>query len=103
MGERLQGGRRVVGAENRRKTLNVQHSTVGQEVEQVIRLLRAACHRGAALLNGGIDCPATRRALAAELDELGAAHRRVWRLRNREGGLDDSLARLLGIRAEYLP
>jgi len=86
-----------------RSTVNAQRSTLGQEVEQVIRMLRAACHRGLALLDGGIACPATRQALAAELDELGAGHRRVWRLRNREGGLNDSLARLLGIRAEYLP
>ncbi|MDD4017196.1 MAG: family 20 glycosylhydrolase [Kiritimatiellae bacterium] len=86
-----------------RSTFNAQRATLGQEVEHVIRLLRAACHRGLALLDGGIDCPATRRALAAELDELCAAHRRVWRLRNREGGLNDSLARLLGTRAEYLP
>ena len=78
-------------------------SVVAQETSQVIRLLRAACHRGLALLDGGVDRPATRQALACETDELMAAHARVWRLRNREGGLDDSLARMARIRAEYGP
>ncbi len=96
--------RAVLGSveEAERATLNVQRSTVGQEAEQVIRLLRAACHRGLALLDGGLDRPETRQALAAELDGLAEAHVRVWRLRNREGGLRDSLARLLSIRDEYV-
>lgn len=76
---------------------------IAQETAQVIRLLRAACHRGLALLNGGIDAPQTRQALAVEMDELMAAHAHVWRLRNREGGLDDSLARMVSIRNEYTP
>jgi hypothetical protein len=31
-----------------------------------------------------------------------AAHASVWRLRNREGGLSDSLARMEAIRREYI-
>ena len=73
------------------------------EAEQVVRLLRAACHRGLALLDGGrFERPEARQALAAELDGLAEAHGRVWRLRNREGGLRDSLARLLSLRDEYV-
>jgi hypothetical protein len=66
------------------------------ETKQVIRLLRAACHRGLELLNG---CPYP--GLARELDELMRQHARVWRLRNREGGLADSLARFAAVRREY--
>ena len=71
------------------------------EVGQVIRLLRAACHRGLALLDGGIDRAEVRRVLAGETDALMDAHAQVWRLRNREGGLGDSLARMARIRDEY--
>ena len=78
-------------------------STVACEVGQVIGLLRAACHRGLALLDGGIDRLDTRRALASEMDALLDSHVHVWRLRNREGGLSDSVARLSLIRAEYFP
>ena len=76
-------------------------STVACEVGQVIRLLRAACRRGLSLLDGGIDRPDTRRALAGEMGDLLDSHAQVWRLRNREGGLRDSLARLSRIRGEY--
>ena len=66
------------------------HSIVAQETRQIIRMVRAACHRGLALLGGtGADCG---------LDELMGEHARVWRLRNREGGLSDSLARFAAIR-----
>jgi hypothetical protein len=74
-----------------------------RETSQVIRLLRAACHRGQALLDGGIDRAETRQALARELDELLAEHAAVWRLRNREGGLKDSLARMALSLLEYGP
>lgn len=77
-------------------------SVIAQETAQVIRLLRAACHRGIALREGGIDESATRRELAQESEELMAAHASVWRLRNREGGLKDSLARMAAIRDEYV-
>ena len=77
------------------------HSVEAQETAQVIRMLRAACHRGLALLDGGIDRPGVRQALLRETDELMAAHAQVWRLRNREGGLGDSLARMAQIRSEY--
>ena len=76
-------------------------SALAQEARHVAALLRAACRRGIALLDGGLHAPETRRALAEETDALIAEHERVWRLRNREGGLSDSSARLLRIRQEY--
>ncbi len=79
-----------------------QTSVVGQEVRHAIRLLRAACHRGVALLDGTSDAPAARTVLAAEQEALMAAHASVWRLRNREGGLSDSLARMEAIHREYI-
>ena len=66
------------------------------ETKQVIRLLRAACHRGLERLNG-ISYPG----MAKELKELMRQHARVWRLRNREGGLADSLARFEAVRREH--
>ena len=85
------------------ETLPQTQSIIVQEAIHMIRLVRAACHRGLALLDGGIDRPEARRALAAEMEALMASHAEVWRLRNREGGLSDSLARMAHIRNEYLP
>jgi hypothetical protein len=76
-------------------------SALAQEARHAARLLRAACHRGIALLEGRLAEPETRWALAEETDALIAEHGRVWRLRNREGGLEDSTARFLSIRREY--
>ena len=67
------------------------------ETKQVIRLLRTACHRGVERLNG---CPYP--GLAKELKELMRQHARAWRLRNREGGLADSLARFEAVRREHV-
>jgi hypothetical protein len=76
-------------------------STLAQETRYAACLLRAACHRGIALLDGHLEQAETRRILAEEMDALMSEHAHVWRLRNREGGLSDSLARLGQIRAEY--
>ncbi|MDD4102748.1 MAG: family 20 glycosylhydrolase [Kiritimatiellae bacterium] len=76
-------------------------SVIARETGQVIRLLRAACRRGIALKEGGIAEERTRLELARETEELMAAHAAVWRLRNREGGLKDSLARMDSILIEY--
>ncbi len=81
--------------------LRTSGSVLEQEAIHVARLLRAACRRGIAILCGGLGEPGTRRALAEEMDALIAEHARVWRLRNREGGLSDSSARLARIREEY--
>ena len=74
-------------------------SIIEHETRHVIRLLRAACYRGFALLKGA-DSP-TLATSAHDWDGLMAEHARVWRLRNRGGGLTDSLARFAVIRREY--
>ncbi|MDX9866952.1 MAG: family 20 glycosylhydrolase [Kiritimatiellia bacterium] len=87
--------------EAERVACNAQASTVRQEAEQTGRLIRAACHRGLALLDGSVGRAATRRALRIEAEDLACAHARVWRLRNRVGGLADSLVKLACHRQEY--
>jgi len=77
-------------------------SVAAQEVGQAVRLLRAACHRGLALLDGGIDRADVRQALANEMNALMDEHARVWRLRNREGGLADSQAAMQLVCDEYV-
>ncbi len=90
-------------ADVERLSLNmpVADSVVAQETLHVIRLLRAACHRGLALLDGSIDNSVVRQSLNVDMEVLMIEHARVWRLRNREGGLSDSLARMASIRLEY--
>jgi hypothetical protein len=61
-------------------------------------LLRHACRRGRFLLDRGSEDPGV---LAADLERLADEHRGVWRARNREGGLADSVARLTGAMADY--
>lgn len=81
--------------------LPAQSTLLEQEIAHTFIILRAACHRGIAILNGSIEQPATRKPLMAELDTVIASLSHVWKLRNREGGLKDSIARLAPIRKEY--
>ena len=83
------------------KILPEQSTILEQELAHTFTILRAACHRGTALLNGSIHEPATRGQLARELDHVTESLTRVWKLRNREGGLKDSLSRFSPIRKEY--
>ena len=91
----------LAGVERSAAALPTTSSIIVQEAWQVVRLLRAACHRGHALLGEDGIAAGARSALAREMDELLEAHAAVWRLRNREGGLRDSLARFASIRREY--
>ena len=66
------------------------------EFRQAAALMRHACHLGLARLatpDGSLAAAdsATRQRLLEELEPLIAAQRHVWRLRNREGGLAESL------------
>jgi len=69
-------------------------------------LMRHACRFGRARLAApdnraeAID-PQMRRALAADMERIVAEYRRVWRLRNREGGLRESAGRLEALRRLY--
>jgi hypothetical protein len=69
-------------------------------------LMGHACRLGVARLTAGAAAvaaipEATRATLAEELTRIVAEHRRVWRLRNRPGGLSDSAARLESLLSRY--
>ncbi len=77
------------------------------EFRQMAAMMRHACRQGSARLASPDGClvsadPATRRALAAELESLIAEQRRLWLARNREGGLAESLRPLEVCRAALL-
>ena len=82
-------------------SLPSQSTILEQELAHTFTILRAACNRGIAILNNSIHQPATRKQLAAELDTVIGSLSQVWKLRNREGGLKDSLARFAPILEEY--
>jgi hexosaminidase len=81
---------------------------VVNELENSIDLLLVLCAdaRGR-LTEGAADgsvtslSPETRQQLAARLGPIIERHRRLWAARNRNGGLDDSCARLLRLRQIY--
>lgn len=74
---------------------------LAEELIHTFRMVRAACHRGIAILTHTLQEPATRKTLAEELEQVCASLRHVWLLRNREGGLQKSITRLDSIRNEY--
>lgn len=67
---------------------------VVKEFANTGRLMRHACDRGLALLNGTMARGEVRRRLASVMDTILTDYRWLWRARNREGGLSDS-ARVL--------
>jgi hypothetical protein len=76
-------------------------SILAHELVHTFRMVRAACHRGIAILTQTNQAPECREALAQELADVCESMRQVWRLRNREGGLLKSIARLDPIKREY--
>ncbi|MDD2598961.1 MAG: family 20 glycosylhydrolase [Kiritimatiellae bacterium] len=64
------------------------------EIQQIIRLLQTACFRGQAMLNGRLDEKAVKSELGEMITTCAEAQEMVWLLRNRRGGLSDSLARI---------
>jgi hypothetical protein len=76
-------------------------SILAEEIIHTFQMIRAACHRGIALLTHTSQEPTTRKALTEELDQACDSLRHVWLLRNREGGLLKSLTRLDSIKKEY--
>jgi hexosaminidase len=71
------------------------------EYEQTARLMRHACRRGAWLRDPAGADAATRQALADDLRDIIAEYERLWRARNRPGGLTESAGRLRKARADY--
>jgi hexosaminidase len=74
---------------------------VEAEFANTARLLRHAYGRGMLALGADSDRDAARRDLAVDLDVITEEYRRIWLLRNRPGGLDDSVGRLEALRMEY--
>jgi hypothetical protein len=90
--------------ENKMKTL--QTDLIEEELELAAAMLRHACRLGIGRLEYGscsiADLPATvRKALAADLKPIIVEHRRLWVVRNRIGGLDESAGRLETLYRSY--
>jgi len=79
---------------------DIYSTILTQELRHVISLVRMACHKGLAMLDGTIAEPAVRKALRNEMNELIDSHHFVWLERNTKGGLDDSTKRFERIRDE---
>lgn len=76
-------------------TARMQREDAGlirQEITNAAEMLRRACRLGRAALNPAAD-PAPQ--LPDQLRQIIESHRRCWLARNRPGGLDDSINRLV--------
>ncbi len=60
------------------------------EFANAARMMLHACERGTAMLDGTIDSAEKRDELASGMRTILGEHRRLWRARNRIGGLKDS-------------
>ncbi len=67
-------------------------ATIIDEFKNAASMMRAACRRGRALLG---DATIARSVESASRDRFITEHRRLWLLRNRVGGLDESVARFV--------
>jgi len=77
-------------------------SILAQEIQYALCLMSAACARGTVMLlkPETLAEPLLRKCLRENIDSLMGVHRHVWLLRNREGGLTDSVKRFERIRDE---
>lgn len=90
--------KRLLELEN---SLPVKNTILEYEIAHTFTILRAACHRGIAILNNSIHHEVARKQLADELDHVTESLTHVWKMRNRDGGLKESLGRFAPIRSEY--
>jgi hypothetical protein len=72
-------------------------SIIHDEYANTIRLLLHAVDRGSSILAGNADTPETLSRFASELRILIGEYQRLWILRNRVGGLDDSVKGLMNL------
>ncbi len=81
----------------------VEGHLVKDELRATVFVLRHACRRAAYLLGGCSrrSAAAQRRQLAAEMRGIIHRHRRLWRARNRPGGLAESLSYFIRNLREY--
>ncbi len=78
-------------------TADQERMIVVLEIQQMIRLLQTACFRGKAMLHGTLDEKAVKSELGEMITSCVEAQEMVWLLRNRRGGLSDSLARIFEV------
>jgi hypothetical protein len=74
---------------------------IRREFTSSAQLLRHACRRASALLDGSLADPGARHALDQDMQAIVAEYRRLWLARSRPGGLEDSVGRLERARADY--
>jgi hypothetical protein len=74
---------------------------IQREFTNAAGLLRHACRRATALLDGSLGDGAVRGALGQDMQALIADYRQLWLARNRPGGLEDSAGRLERARDDY--
>ncbi|MDQ3705144.1 MAG: family 20 glycosylhydrolase [Chloroflexota bacterium] len=75
---------------------------IAREYENTARMLRHACRRGQLMLQlEGADAGTTRKALDEDLRDIIREYEDIWLLRNRPGGLADSVVALEKARADY--
>ncbi len=73
---------------------------IAREYENTARMLRHACRRGQ-LLRHGESAGVTRKALDEDMRDIIREYEEIWLLRNRPGGLSDSIKALESSRADY--
>ncbi|MCL2105381.1 MAG: family 20 glycosylhydrolase, partial [Kiritimatiellaeota bacterium] len=84
----------------RGKPLFERESILQQELRHAIHLTQAAVMKGWGMLDKTASTEKTQEQIQRLMNHLIEDHRRVWLLRNREGGLADSIKRLERIRDE---
>ncbi|MFO7936931.1 MAG: family 20 glycosylhydrolase [Kiritimatiellia bacterium] len=77
-----------------------ESAVVQRETDQVIRLVSAACQRGRALLENRTDDLSFARLWRNKSVQCIEAQKNIWLLRNREGGMQDSLKRAEALSTE---
>ena len=78
-----------------RSDMEGESAAVVMEIDQMVRLLSVAVLRGRALISGYDGNKEFRERWNSCMEECVSEQRKVWMLRNREGGLTDSLSRAI--------
>jgi len=84
----------MAGAIEESRMARADARLIKEEYGLTLRMLLHACDRGIAVLEGTLADPAAASRLKADMAALTAAYRRIWKARNRPGGLSQSVGRL---------
>ena len=93
--------REVTGPLSRARMAREDAALIVDEYANATRMLLHGCRRALAIRTGTMKQPEERRALAEEMRMILGEHRRLWMMRNREGGLQDSVRILEQRLKEY--